>query len=458
MLKFFKLFLITCAMSLSFNILAFASDDDYYVLKSKQLEIITEDKDDNIYENVSRKDAILFAMNIYNLFTNESITSSNKSPFFDETGPIFVKAYELGLIYKDELYFKGERLIKKEEMFFIVNRCLELSGFNLKSDNISKFELDYDVIEDTDDKVLYALKSLALNDIYNEHFFVTDYVNIFEMSKLFVKAYENFYVYDLEILDKKINIGDSLDNVIEIFGEPQRIDSSEIGAKRYIYNYDYSDFISIGIYDDEVVEIYTTSENFKLDYINYSGDIKKIVDKKFDYLNNNTYKISNYNIDIIVGYDNGSNNEIDSILIRNKNFSEKNVNYNRDLITSASLMMFDLINSKRVLNGLEPLKWNETLKEVAYEHSIDMVSNAYVSYVNLNNKYAFQRMEDAGLDFRDAAEIIITTKSNPFDSFYEIYNSIGTKSNIMNEELEEIGVGMYFSRTNMFITIDMFNM
>jgi len=67
------------------------------------------------------------------------------------------------------------------------------------------------------------------------------------------------------VFDGKVStlIGASLSDVIETFGEPDRIDLSKYGFDWYIYNNNLLKYIQIGIEDDKVVGVFTNSPYYR---------------------------------------------------------------------------------------------------------------------------------------------------------------------------------------------------
>ncbi|MBI2852853.1 MAG: CAP domain-containing protein [Chloroflexi bacterium] len=70
----------------------------------------------------------------------------------------------------------------------------------------------------------------------------------------------------------------------------------------------------------------------------------------------------------------------------------------------------DLINTERVQNGLSPLKWNDTLGEIARKHSTDMALRGYFDHVSPNGVDLSDRYDKGGFAMKlGAAENIFQT-------------------------------------------------
>ena len=60
-------------------------------------------------------------------------------------------------------------------------------------------------------------------------------------------------------------------------------------------------------------------------------------------------------------------------------------------------MAFDIINAKRLENGLKPLVWSESVAEVARMHSRNMAAKTFFSHRGLDNKMVSDRADEAGI-------------------------------------------------------------
>lgn len=104
--------------------------------------------------------------------------------------------------------------------------------------------------------------------------------------------------------------------------------------------------------------------------------------------------------------------------------------------------ILDLTNAERTKLGLKPLKWNEELAKLARAHSQDMVDRNFFSHENPDGKSPFDRMREAGIDYRISAENIAAGQASPEKAVAEWMNSEGHRKNILKPELEELGVGI----------------
>jgi uncharacterized protein YkwD len=103
-----------------------------------------------------------------------------------------------------------------------------------------------------------------------------------------------------------------------------------------------------------------------------------------------------------------------------------------------------LTNLQRQQVGLAPLKANPVLAAVAQSHTENMVVKDFYAHQDPSGLKAPDRIRKAGYNYLAAAENI-GVGYNTADSVVQAWmNSPGHRANIMNPNLQEIGVGFYF--------------
>ncbi len=103
--------------------------------------------------------------------------------------------------------------------------------------------------------------------------------------------------------------------------------------------------------------------------------------------------------------------------------------------------IIDLVNEIRVANGLQTLKLNEELCNVARIKSQDMHDKGYFSHTSPTYGSPFDMMKQFGISYRTAGENIAMgypTAEAVVDGWM---NSEGHRANILNASFTEIGVG-----------------
>ena len=103
--------------------------------------------------------------------------------------------------------------------------------------------------------------------------------------------------------------------------------------------------------------------------------------------------------------------------------------------------VLSLVNAERAKNGLSALTLASDLSSVAQKHSEDMAKNNYFSHTSLSGKSPFDRIKDAGISYRTAAENIAAGQKTPSEVVKGWMNSEGHRKNILNASFTKMGLG-----------------
>ncbi|XZF77130.1 CAP domain-containing protein [Bacillus sp. AL-1R] len=119
---------------------------------------------------------------------------------------------------------------------------------------------------------------------------------------------------------------------------------------------------------------------------------------------------------------------------------------------SASLSAYeskvvDLTNAERTKAGLKPFTVNATLSKTARLKSQDMTDKNYFDHNSPTYGSPFDMMKQFGISYNYAAENIAKGQRTPEEVVTAWMNSAGHRANILNPNLNQIGVG-YDSRSN----------
>jgi uncharacterized protein YkwD len=124
--------------------------------------------------------------------------------------------------------------------------------------------------------------------------------------------------------------------------------------------------------------------------------------------------------------------------------------------------IFTLVNQERARAGLPPFSHETALRNVARQHSIDMVAKTYFDHNSPDGKTPANRLTAANIGFSSWAENIRWVSAPRIsvaqDLMYEAntgwMNSSGHRANILNPNLTQLGVGVYLNpgRTRYYAT------
>lgn len=252
----------------------------------------------------------------------------------------------------------------------------------------------------------------------------------------------------------EISLGDSEAAVIGKIGQPDRKDASGYGFTWYIYNKDYAKYAQIGIEGGKVVALYSNapgvwnSDNGIKDGITVS-ELSRLIGEQID-PSSKSYMTSKQFEDITYYLDTFSNQKVDGILMRNKlttaTVAPASEVGNREERTRAmEKQVFDLSNVFRQKNGISLLQWDDHIAATARKHSQDMSEREYFNHSNPEGQSPFDRMKADGVKYSWAAENIAHGYIDAMDVHNGWLNSAGHRKNMLNGNLQRLGVGIFGS-------------
>lgn len=124
-------------------------------------------------------------------------------------------------------------------------------------------------------------------------------------------------------------------------------------------------------------------------------------------------------------------------------------------LTSDEQEVFNLINQKRMAQGLPALVIDEELQNVAKIKAQDMVNNGYFSHNSPTYGTPFEMIKNFGISYKAAGENIAGNSSNT-GAVNAWMNSEGHKANILSNSFNYTGVAVVNSSTYGKIYVQMF--
>ncbi|MYL54736.1 sporulation protein [Pontibacillus yanchengensis] len=120
---------------------------------------------------------------------------------------------------------------------------------------------------------------------------------------------------------------------------------------------------------------------------------------------------------------------------------QQNTEQQASTLSQYEQKVVELTNEERTAQGLEPLKIDKQLSDVAEKKSEDMAQNNYFSHNSPTYGSPFDMMNQFGVDYRTAGENIAKGQPTPQEVVDAWMNSEGHRKNIMNSDFTHIGVG-----------------
>lgn len=409
-------------------------------------------------ENITRKEFCELAMNFYEAVTESSKTTLAPSPFHDEKSPYVAKAAELGIVsgVSGTTFMPNDPLMREQIAVLMVN-TLRACNARLELDGkANSYFLDGAAISDYAQAPVKFLAQQNVINGYKGYFYPKSYITVEQAISMFLNAYERFNIDPVIINGVSIKIGESKDSLISKMGEPDRIDKNEFGFDRYIYNNDYLKFAMVGIKDGAVAEIFTNCNNFEYDSIISGSKLKNMAAVKSDKKQLDSVIINKYFTTASVCLDPSEEYSVDSVYVIDSYIKNDFKSYNEQLAEYASMELFDMINAARAKRGLNLLLWDNTAALCAKTHSEDMKAQEFASYNNVDGLTPFERMKNAGIKFTMAAENICIDERDVILIYNQWMSAAGTRSNILNSEFTNAGVGSAINGFRIYTTIDLY--
>ncbi len=259
-----------------------------------------------------------------------------------------------------------------------------------------------------------------------------------------------------------IQLGGTEASVLAQLGQPARKDASEYGFQWYIYNQDYGDYVQVGIQKGRVVGLFTNAANWSSTDGIQSGtaaaDVRKAYGKPVELIKGNTIVTDNddeANLFLIddkyyatVFFDVHDKNRATAIQLIDKAVETAQTRpypaFNEALRSAYEKQILDLANVSRARNGLASLAWHDEIAATARKHSKDMAVRDYFAHKNPDGLSPFDRMDADKIAYRAAAENIAAGQSNAIFAHAAWMNSWGHRVNILNADLQRLGVGVHF--------------
>ncbi|WP_223254361.1 CAP domain-containing protein [Bacillus sp. HNG] len=274
-------------------------------------------------------------------------------------------------------------------------------------------------------------------------------------------------------------IGMDSTQIKEKLGEPQRIDRSSYDYDWWVYNTNPQNYIQVGIENGRVVSVFGTGNDVLVEpfaigqpvaEIRSKGLIKPKISLNVD---KNPYRfeltdkemkarplIAMGNVYIQLYVDTFTD-KISSIRFldgrtliklrpyelayRGELLSAKEVTPAKwqEIEQGTKAQILDITNVIRLRHGIQPLKSDEQLADVAYLHSKDMRVNQYFDHISPTKGGLADRLAEGEISFQLAGENIAAKYVDGIAAVEGWLNSEGHRETLLNEEYNYLGVGVY---------------
>jgi uncharacterized protein YkwD len=244
---------------------------------------------------------------------------------------------------------------------------------------------------------------------------------------------------------------DSTEEVIRKLGLPGRIAETEYDFTYYIYNNDYKQLLFVALKDNKVVGFYTDALNFEYHGFTYGASLEEVngaLGENFTLSEVLTKNTSDCKVSILM--DKLETGKVVGIYVLSNTVQEDG--YNEEIMAQAEQMVYDLANSARVRNGLEPLSWSSSASQAARKHSNNMAAEDFFNHTDLSLRSPGDRLNAEGISFQKSGENIIAGYGSAILSSHGWYNSKGHRKNLLNEKFRYLGVGFTYDEDSIYKT------
>lgn len=276
-----------------------------------------------------------------------------------------------------------------------------------------------------------------------------------------------------------LKLGMSQQELVELLGQPVRMDPTPYGYTWWIFDQDWRKYIQVGIRDGVVNTFYTNSTLWGWAEL-FPGMAKEAWEEHFfikpEVSMSHPLGIFTFTLTseeqrerplmiegdaaIQLYVDLHNNEKISGIrvmdtltLLMHKPYALK---YIGELPELAQLtekdwqaieraneqQVFTLVNIVRRQHGLSPLVWDEQVAYVARKHSADMFTHNYFDHDSPSHGDLKARLESQQVSFMLAGENIAWNYVDAPDAHEGWLNSPGHRQNILQEDFTHLGVGV----------------
>lgn len=195
-----------------------------------------------------------------------------------------------------------------------------------------------------------------------------------------------------------IGLGQSRQQVIDTFGQPDRIDPSAYGFSWYVYNRTYENYLMVGIQDNVVKGLFSNGKNLVLrDGLGFGSTRTQVSavygnpgSLEFWYDPNNSdrlYAVSAFANPVTFGQQENAFISNSEVLLRT---------YERQC--------FEITNAFRVAHQRPSVDWSQEAATVALGHATDMALRNYFDHFSPEGEGPLDRMNNAGLFVQKVTE------------------------------------------------------
>ena len=456
---------------------------------------------------MSRADFCTIAIRFYNEIKGEAYVAKGQSPFTDCADASVIAAYELGIVSGvSETEFAPDNTLTREQMAIIMVRTLKACEVDLSAtEKDAGFQDTYGTSEGVRGYINQLHGAGLISGNGSGNFNGKNKLTTQEGVSMFLRAYQ----YCMEIADeiagsvvetppvqsdekteptapvdaslpkeeaevdtsvnktlggettvsfgdKAVAIGQTKEEVEAIWGEPNRVDETMYGIERLVYLNEYKQYFFATLQNNTVVEIFTPTRAFAYQGVAGSGDISdiKTMDRFSTVDHSAIIEGETVHAKILLDYA----GEIAGLLLQESTFAQ--TDYLKSGLSntqkeSYEAEILDLLQVKRIENGMDLIVINTKLSQVARNHSNDMAKKNYLAYTNQDKLTAFDRIRQAKMSFETAGEVISRQRGDVVQTYLSWIRTAAKIESLTNSSMTSVGIGASAQTKEVFVTVDL---
>ena len=423
---------------------------------AKQLGILDDSMEKS--DVVTRKELCRMIVRFYRASTGGTGITISDSPFYDCDANEVTFCYENGIIDGiGEVTFAPDYYVSRQEAADILVNAINACGANIiepEKDYTLTYRDRADMSEEYMDDISY-LTSIDVTKGYGGYFYPNSYITFEQASSMLVEAYYQLMLSKITINGKQLSLGDSEEDISLLFGAPTyKINDTAGGVSVWVYKNDPKNFFFITFSEGKVSEIFSNGSSFIYRGIASGSNAAEIDFGARARINGNkasyndgygTVEIGAFSADNLIGY-----------VYAYVSDSTAVHRISNQTMTSDVTLLYDIINGERTKRDLTVFTVNSTVEAAAKQHALSMGYWNYSDYINKDGTSPFERFDNRNLDYIMASENIAKVDGLPADIFIAWMDNPGSRSNLLTDYMDTVGIGMHISSSdkNVYVAMD----
>ena len=222
-------------------------------------------------EPVSDMELLHQSVVLYEKMNNTNVEMPAAEELVEKTNEDFIKAVTLGYVNFDEFDDVLEKdSVSKQDFLTMLYKAVINCDSTYAIDDAEAGMILNDCFDNAyindENRIAYAFMIkhgiISSNGITRPEEPVT-----WDLCASLIDAVSSRFTRDkvFTIGGKSVTIGSNVSEVLNAFGDPNRIDASEYGFNWYIYNSNYREFCMVGVKEDRICALFTNSGSFEFD-------------------------------------------------------------------------------------------------------------------------------------------------------------------------------------------------